>query len=428
MKKKRYSPHISALLLTFVLVFAMSGFLFPQTAEAEIPPGGCPTGQKPITNPTSGEQFCVTANPSSSGAIVDNIVKPAVNFATDVLLAPLGWLSILILQIASLFTYLGGVILNFIVKFTVVEMAQHLKEIGTIDLAWSTMRDVANMGFIFVLLYAAIQTILGIGSDTKKLIVNIIVVAILINFSLFFTKLVIDASNVLAITFYDAIAPGALSSDASIGLSTSLMQPLGVQSIWKIAKSFEGEQLLTIGIMGTIVSLIAAFIFFAVAIMFVIRFVVLIFVLILSPIAFMAFVLPQLKKHADQWKDALIGQAFFAPIYFLLTWIVIVVARGMPTNTDTWANALTGVAGPNGELLPPPTTSIGIVVNFIIIIVLLITSLIIAKEWSGKAGSGVGKLTSWAMGAAGGATLGVAGRAGRYTLGAGAEAFKESKA
>src|SRR3989344_3279746 len=406
---KKYFPHISSLILTFILILLVV-LVAPDFVNAQTTP---PTNLETLTKATEGGGW---------GSLL-YLLTPVRWVAGG-----LGVVAVAILKLASYLTYLSGTVLNYIVQYTVVDMKLHIEEANAVNNAWGVIRDVANMGFIFVLLYAAIQTILGIGSDTKKLIVNIIVVAILINFSLFFTKLVIDASNVLAITFYDAIAPGALSSDASIGLSTSLMQPLGVQSIWKIAKSFEGEQLLTIGIMGTIVSLIAAFIFFAVAIMFVIRFVVLIFVLILSPIAFMAFVLPQLKKHADQWKDALIGQAFFAPIYFLLTWIVIVVARGMPTNTDTWANALTGVAGPNGELLPPPTTSIGIVVNFIIIIVLLITSLIIAKEWSGKAGSGVGKLTSWAMGAAGGATLGVAGRAGRYTLGAGAEAFKESKA
>ena len=54
--------------------------------------------------------------------------------------------------------------------------------------------------------------------------------------------------------------------------------------------------MIIVGVMGTIVSLIAAFVFFAVAIMLVIRFVVLIFVLILSPLAFMGFILPQVKQ------------------------------------------------------------------------------------------------------------------------------------
>src|SRR3989344_7809791 len=297
---KKYSSHISAILLIFVLVFVVSGFLFPQTAEGFI-----------VWDPKK--------------------VAKVPEIATNILLAPLGWLAILVLQIASLFTYLGGVILNFVVQWTVVEMAQHLKEIGTIDTAWKTIRDVANMGFIFFLLYAAIKTILGMGDNTQKLIVNIVVVAILINFSLFFTKVVIDASNILAVTFYDAIAPNALpsSSSPSLGLSTSLMVPLQLTSLWKANQiGLNGKTMIIVGVMGTIVSLIAAFVFFAVAIMLVIRFVVLIFVLILSPLAFMGFILPQLKQYKDQWQEALLGQAFFAPIYFMLTWIVIIVSRG----------------------------------------------------------------------------------------------------
>src|SRR3989338_8656588 len=248
---RKYFPHISAFIFTFALVFAVSGFVFPQTAHA---------------------------------GLGDFLLKTVGSGFLDAILFFPGWIAIIMLQLASLLTGLAGLILNYIVWFTIVDMANKISGIGTIDVAWKTIRDIANMAFIFVLLYAAIRTIFGIGSDTKKLIVNIIVVAILINFSLFFTKVVIDASNVLAITFYDSIAPETLRSDMSLGLSGSLMEPLRIQSLWKITTdTFEGKKLIIIGVMGTIVSLIAAFVFFAVAIMFVIRFVVLIFVMILSP-------------------------------------------------------------------------------------------------------------------------------------------------
>src|SRR3989344_8413098 len=186
----------------------MSWFIFPETVHAKINCFGIPGDGDESRPPKMTDAECVRAagGPGSSFRLPEKIEE----FATNILLAPLGWLAILILQIASLFTYLGGVILNFVVQWTVVEMAQHLKEIGTIDTAWKTIRDVANIGFIFFLLYAAIKTILGMGDNTQKLIVNIVVVAILINFSLFFTKVVIDASNILAVTFYDAIAPNAL--------------------------------------------------------------------------------------------------------------------------------------------------------------------------------------------------------------------------
>jgi len=397
---KKYIPHISISALTFVLIFATSGLIFPQTAHA--------AWWDPTTWMTIGD------------------------FATDILLSPLGWLAILLLQLASLITYLSGIILNYVVQFTVVDMKDHLFPAGggnSINTAWKVIRDVANMSFIFVLLYAAIRTILGIGSDTKKLIVNIVVVAILINFSLFFTKTVIDASNVLAVTFYDAIAPSALRSNLSLGLSGSLMEPLMITSLMKTGpNAFAGKQLIIVGIMGTIVVLIAAFVFFAVAIMFVIRFVVLIFVLILSPLAFMGFILPQLNKYKDQWLDALLGQAFFAPIYFMLTWIVIIVSRGLLTNTGgEMSTVFTGIVGLDGNVKSPEPASIALLVNFIIMIVLLIASLIIAKQWADKAGHGVPGLTKWAMGAAGGASFGLAGRFGRNTVGAGADRLAQSE-
>jgi len=385
-------------MFTFALVFTVSGFVFPQTVQA--------------LDYTDIDPFTLL------GKLL-NINLFSV--ATEILMAPFGWLAILILQLAALITHLSGTILNYIVQFTVVDMAKNLKEATTINVAWKVIRDVANMAFIFVLLYAAIRTILGIGSDTKKLIVNIIVVAILINFSLFFTKVVIDASNILAITFYDAIAPEALRSDRSLGLSGSLMEPLRIQSLWKITTdTFKGKQLIIIGVMGTIVSLIAAFVFFAVAIMFVIRFVVLIFVMILSPLAFMGFILPQLKQYKDQWLEALLGQAFFAPIYFLLTWIVIIVSRGLFTTTTTggdMATVFTGVVGVNGNVRSPTPESMTLLMNYIIMIVLLIASLIIAKKWADKAGHGVPGLTKWATGAAGGVAFGGLGWAGRSTLG-----------
>ncbi|MBI1974533.1 MAG: hypothetical protein HYS51_01630 [Candidatus Zambryskibacteria bacterium] len=347
------------------------------------------------------------ANACGLDGLLDCLTVIPGHLATDV-----------ILQLASWLTYIGGVILNFVVQFTVVNMKAHLSQAGAIDKAWRTIRDVANMGFIFILLYAAIKTILGAGDETRKLIVRIIVVAVLINFSLFFTKFVIDASNMLAVTFYDAVAPGATAENYSIGLSSSLMEPLGVQSIWKAGGGnfFKGNNLLIIGVMGTIMSLVAAFVFFAISILLIIRFVVLILVMVLSPIAFLGYILPAAETYRKQWVDALIGQAFFAPIYFMLTWIVIVISRGLLTRGGDLASALVGVAGANGENVANPG-AIGLLVNFIIMIVLLIASIIIAKDFASKTPGGVSKLMGAAMGWAGGATLGVAGRFGRGTVG-----------
>ena len=66
---------------------------------------------------------------------------------------------------------------------------------------WETVRNLANLVFIFVLLYIAIGTILQLNSfDTKNAFYAHYCRAF-INFSLFATRIVIDSSNMLAELF-----------------------------------------------------------------------------------------------------------------------------------------------------------------------------------------------------------------------------------
>jgi hypothetical protein len=305
------------------------------------------------------------------------------------------------------------------------------------------------MSFIFILLYAAIKTIIGMGGNAQSIIVKVVVVAILINFSLFFTKVVIDTSNVLALFFYDAIAPSSLNVAFDVssfenvlkqrGLSNAFMQHMNVTSLYQTVggESIDAGSIVTIGVLGSIMLLIAAFIFAAVALMFIIRYVVLIFVLILSPIAFLGFILPGAGSLQKKWLDALIGQAFFAPVYFFMTWITLKILAGiMKANVfmPPGAGKATGVSGEAlGNLATVTQTqtistgTFGMIINFIVVITFLIASLIISKKWADGAGGGMNKVTSWAMGKAGGATLGVAGWTGRQTVGRGFQAIAEGE-
>ena len=71
---------------------------------------------------------------------------------------------------------------------------------------WTMVRDLFNLIFIFILLYAAIATILQYGNmDIKKILPGLIVAALLVNFSLMISKVVIDASHVFAWEFYNQI-------------------------------------------------------------------------------------------------------------------------------------------------------------------------------------------------------------------------------
>lgn len=359
-------------------------------------------------------------------------ISDAIGFGTDALMAPIAYMAQMVLQLANLLVWLAGVLLNNVIRFTVIDMKTNLDTASVVNDAWKVIRDVCNMLFIFVLVYSAIRTMLGMDRSAKELIKNIVIVAVLINFSLFFTKFVIDASNLVSLTFYDAIAPGQQTGAMSYlgyGIADALISPMRLQTIFAIAENnsiLNSKVLLVIGVMGTVFSLTAAFVLFSVAMMFIIRFVTLIFVMALSPLAFMSLLLPQAKGLRDQWLNALIGQAVFAPLYFMLTWIVILFARGLfSNNTGSLVEAFTAIVNGTAPAGPGAVTTI---MNFIIITAMLIASLTISKKWANSSHSVVANLNNWATGKAGNMSFGLAGRMARGTVGRAAEEFKNTSA
>ncbi len=85
-------------------------------------------------------------------------------------------------------------------------LSPNMYKVDFLSTTWTIVRDISNIFFILILLYTGIKTILGMGSsETKSIVANVVIMAILINFSMFFTKVVIDSSNVIALIFYDKI-------------------------------------------------------------------------------------------------------------------------------------------------------------------------------------------------------------------------------
>src|SRR3989338_9582262 len=211
-----------------------------------------------------------------------------------------------------------------------------------VEQAWGAVRDVANIFFIIALLYVALKTILGLNvTDNKKLISAVILVALIINFSLFTTKVVIDASNILAKVFYnniiskDASAPKVngefQDSEAGVegekSISVGLVKQFNPQDIIggtdKIIANlglFIFITLLSIAMMGFMI-----YIFLSVALLFVARVVSLWISMIFSPIAFASYTVPFNIPgfgHKEWWDD-LLKNAFLAPFFIFFLYVII---------------------------------------------------------------------------------------------------------
>jgi|GEM_PF-2352918 len=119
-----------------------------------------------------------------------------------------------------LFGYLlgtAGLLFDEALRYTVVNFSASIfgpVEPG-INIVWTALRALGNIGIIGIFVFIAISMILGLQSfGSKKLVARVLIIAVLINFSLFFTRVVIEGSNLIARQFYNA----ALSPTGNAGI------------------------------------------------------------------------------------------------------------------------------------------------------------------------------------------------------------------
>jgi hypothetical protein len=317
----------------------------------------------------------------------------------------------------------AGTFLNFAISISIVKMKSIIEGVGAVNVAWKVLRDLANVFFIFILIYIAIMTILGLaGGETRRMLTNVILVALFINFSLFFTKVIVDASNILTIQFYNSISRGP--DDAKNGLSYVFMEGSRLKTLISTPQKPESTiaketPYMFLGFMSLLFGIILGFAFLAIGILFVIRLVMIIFLMILSPIAFLGITVPKLNDVWNKWWGTLINQSLFAPTMMLMLWVIAAVinspgyvaALQLNNQTVSFVQLVDGSAGGRG-------VSSLILVNFAILIVMLIGGVMIANSF-GTWGSGAVTSTfdKWSRRAVGASTLGAVGFAGRNTIG-----------
>lgn len=289
---------------------------------------------------------------------------------------------------------------------------------------WALVRDFVNLIFIFILLWIAIATVLGLESyGYKQLLPRLIIVAFIINFSLVFTRLVIDASNLLAVQFLNSIG----------SLPRVFGAALHPQQILLLAKTAGSEgmggfvetavQIIVSSFLGSFLILAAAFIVLVGGLFLIVRLGVLWFVLILSPAAVAASILPQTRAYFQKWFHLLVSYAAFAPIYFFFIWLtgkfVVDSVAGQASvlnqlastvNSDPAAAGIVGQAGFTGAIFRIAQMS----TRYILAFMLLLLSLIFARQLGIAGANGAWKLVGQARGGALGALRSTGVAAGRF--------------
>lgn len=325
--------------------------------------------------------------------------------------------------IASLFAWLVGVAaltLNYAMYYTVVDMGRYINGLSSIGTVWKILRDIGNILLIFGFLAVGISIIIDSAwyGGGQKLLPTLLIAAVFTNFSLFAAEAVIDVNNLFATQFYKQINGGdeiPIPTDTKFsdiinkkGVAGVLMSRLGLPSIYGEAKEagadgktlFAGDTPWYMGFMSIILFIVVAFVMFALAFILVARFVILIYLIILSPIGVAGLAVPHLAGYARAWWSNLFRQAITAPILLLLLYIALMIITdgsffGFGTSKPVWGGVETGdFIGFAATLL-----SYFIAVGLLLAIVIITKSLsAFGASWATKT---AGKLsfgaTAWGM-------------------------------
>ncbi len=236
----------------------------------------------------------------------------------------------------------------------------------TIDALWGTVRDIFNLTFIFGLVYIGFKMILDSSdSSARKMLVSLIGAALLVNFSLFITKFVIDFSNIAATQVYNAF-----ESSGELSITNGFMTVMGITSMMTYEYTAGGSFAYVIGML--LVFSVLAYVFLAGAIMIIIRFVALNIYMVFSPFMFLGWVFPALQGYSRDYWSGFLRQAFFAPAFIFMLYLSYQVASTFPVQRD-----LANMFNPNGSTV---SDAPGLIPYFALVIVFLCASMIVAKK------------------------------------------------
>lgn len=195
-----------------------------------------------------------------------------------------------------------------------------------IYLAWVIMRNISNVAFIvafLVIIYSQLTSV-GISNyGVKKMLPRLIIAAVLVNLSFTFCAVLLDLSNVTGYAFQDAFM-GIKNTISTVGentgvgwtwsevISTALSNgALAVGAGYAVSLALTAEILPMLVPAATLAGLTLLFILLIMAA----RQALIIILIIVSPLAFVCYLLPGTEKWFKKWRDLFLTMLVFFPAF-----------------------------------------------------------------------------------------------------------------
>lgn len=219
---------------------------------------------------------------------------------------------------------------------------------------WSYMRNVANICFIIFLLVIIYSQITGVGFNNygiKKSLPRLIITAIIVNFSFLICAIAVDISNIIGNGMKDllagiaenAIASGTVDPSKNTGFYALFTTIAAGGAGTALILAFPGGPLglllaLIPVIIGGIISVVVGLLVLG------LRQALVVFLVAISPVAFVLYVLPNTEKHFTKWKNTFSQMLFFYPMFSLLFGVTKLAGMIFITSAASAFGIIIGVA------------------------------------------------------------------------------------
>lgn len=195
-------------------------------------------------------------------------------------------------------------------------------------MAWDIMRGIANAVFIIsfmIIIYSHI-TSMGVSNyGIKKMLPRLVVAALLVNLSFYICAIAIDLSNILGQAVQDMFI-SIRNTITTVGGGAQVMPTWEAITAFVLSAGTIGAGLATFAftyggsvgaatimllplLLGLLITIIVVLLVLAA------RQALIVILTIISPLAFVAYLLPGTEKWFDKWKDLFITMLIFFPAF-----------------------------------------------------------------------------------------------------------------
>ena len=242
---------------------------------------------------------------------------------------PVEWVNSLVSNIIQIITnFLGNILLLSINILIGIFKYNDFINTPAVQLGWVIIRDISNIGIAVALMVIAFSTVFQIKQySASQLLVRLVIAAILVNFSRLIAGLMIDAGQVVMMTFVNAF------NDLAAG---NLTVGFGIEDMLALSTGPGSPDLGGDAIMSVISSILLAIVMLVVAIGVVLAFIVVILqrivflwiLVIFAPLAYVAPLVPGGSSISGKWWSEFGKQVTIGPIIAFGFWLSMSVLSG----------------------------------------------------------------------------------------------------